>query len=169
MAKIPGVRGKRQRTKFRNELVNYQHKSAMKEKVFNAVKSIYEELSQDELLTRCLGGFTQNSNECFNSVLWALAPKTMSSGKKIIDIAADIAVCNFNDGLQSIMQTLNLPISQSCYDFCIKADNYRIQRAEVSITEAAREARRSGVSVHKLANEEEIDAEGILYGVGIAD
>ncbi|XP_032690226.1 uncharacterized protein LOC116853306 isoform X2 [Odontomachus brunneus] len=105
----------------------------MKDEVFNAVKSIYEELSQDKLLTRCLGGFTQNSNECFNSVLWALAPKTMSSGKKIIDIAADIA------------------------------------RAEVSITEAAREARRSGVSAHKLANEEEIDAEGILYGAGIAD
>ncbi|XP_032689786.1 uncharacterized protein LOC116853045 [Odontomachus brunneus] len=117
----------------RNKLVNYQHKSAMKDEVFNAVKSIYEELSQDKLLTRCLGGFTQNSNECFNSVLWALAPKTMSSGKKIIDIAADIA------------------------------------RAEVSITEAAREARRSGVSAHKLANEEEIDAEGILYGAGIAD
>jgi len=63
---------------------------------------------------------------------------------------------------------LNLLISQSCYDFCIKADNYRIQRAEVSITEAAREAR-SGVSAHKLANEEEIDAESILYGAGIAD
>jgi len=160
------------KAKSRNELVNYQHKPAMKDEVFNAVKSIYEELSQDELLTRCLGGFTQNSIECFNSVLWALAPKTMSSGKKIVDIAADIAVCNFNDGLQSIMdimQTLNLPISQSCYDFCIKADNYRIQRAEVSITEAAREARRSGVSAHKLANEEEIDAEGILYGAGIAD
>ncbi|EFN76248.1 hypothetical protein EAI_16696 [Harpegnathos saltator] len=144
----------------------------MKDEVFNAVKPIYEELSRDELLSRCLGGFTQNSNECFNSVLWALAPKSMSSGKKIVDIAADIAVCNFNDGLHSIMdiiQTLNLPLGQSCYTFCVQADNYRIQRAEGSMTEAVREARRSGISARKLTNEEDIDAEGVLYGAGIAD
>ncbi|XP_025162547.1 uncharacterized protein LOC112588080 isoform X1 [Harpegnathos saltator] len=158
--------------KARNELDNYQHKPTMKDEVFNAVKPIYEELCRDELLSRCLGGFTQNSNECFNSVLWALAPKPMSSGKKIVDIAADIAVCNFNDRLHSIMnimQTLNLPISQSCYTFCVQADNYRIQRAEGSMTEAVREARRSGISARKLTNEEDIDAEGVLHGAGIAD
>lgn len=96
----------------RNELHDYQHKQALSNEVFTAVKPIYEELSRDELLSRCLGGFTQNSNESFNAVLW-VAPKTVHSAKAIVDIAANIAVCNFNDGFHSIMemmQVLNLTI-----------------------------------------------------------
>jgi len=31
---------------------------------------IYEELSKEEFLTRCLDGHTQNSNESFNSTIW---------------------------------------------------------------------------------------------------
>ncbi|EGI57560.1 hypothetical protein G5I_14415, partial [Acromyrmex echinatior] len=83
------------------------------DEVFKAVKPIYEELSSDDLLSRCLGGYTQNNNESFNSVLWSIAPKGVHSSKAIVDIAANIAVCNFNDGLKSvleIMQVLNLTI-----------------------------------------------------------
>ena len=38
----------------------------MHKKFFEAVKPVYEELGKDGLLTRCIGGFTQNSNESFN-------------------------------------------------------------------------------------------------------
>ncbi|XP_011064116.1 PREDICTED: uncharacterized protein LOC105151863 [Acromyrmex echinatior] len=72
------------------------------DEVFKAVKPIYEELSSDDLLSRCLGGYIQNNNESFNSVLWSIAPKGVHSSKAIVDIAANFAVCNFNDGLKSI-------------------------------------------------------------------
>ena len=65
-------------------------------------KTIYEELSRDELLNRCLGGYSQNSNESFNTTVWNLSSKSYASGKKDLDIATDIAVCNFNNGLTSI-------------------------------------------------------------------
>jgi len=55
--------------------------------VFNAIKPVYEELSSDDLLSRCLGGFTQNSNESFNSAVWTIAPKASASGKIILDVA----------------------------------------------------------------------------------
>lgn len=42
---------------------NYKHDPAMSEDIFEAIKKVYEELSTDDLLTRCLGGYTQNSNE----------------------------------------------------------------------------------------------------------
>ena len=103
------------------------------DEVFKAVKPIYEELSSDDLLSRCLGGYTQNNNESFNSVLWSIAPKGVHSSKAIVDIAANIAVCNFNDGLKSvleIMQVLNLTIGTTCYNFCIKTDERRIRAAE---------------------------------------
>lgn len=97
-----------QQAKARNKLHDYKHKPALSDEVFTAVKPIYEELSRDELLSRCLGGFTQNSNESFNAVLWALAPKTFHSSKGIVDIAANIAVCSFNDGLHSIMEIMQV-------------------------------------------------------------
>lgn len=62
-------------------------------------KPVYEDLSRDDLLNRCLGGCTQNNNESFNSTVWSIAPKT-SSSKKIVDIAANIAASIFNDGLK---------------------------------------------------------------------
>ena len=101
-----------------------------------------------------------------------LAGKSVYNLKQLTKALKCSLKCNFNDGLHSIMhimQTLNLPISQSCFTFCVQADNYRIQRTEDSMTEAAREARRSGISARKLTNGEGIHAGGVLYGAGFAD
>lgn len=80
-----------QQSKALGTLSSYQHKPAMHKDVFEAIKPIYEDLSSDDLLSRCLGGYTQNQNESFNAVVWAIAPKTVSSGKTVLDIASDIA------------------------------------------------------------------------------
>ncbi|XP_018577081.1 uncharacterized protein LOC108915512 [Anoplophora glabripennis] len=84
-------------------LDTFHHKPSLLKDVYAAIKPIYEELSRDELLNRCLGGYTQNSNENFNATVWNLAPKSYSSGKTVLDIAVNIAVCNFNEGLTSIL------------------------------------------------------------------
>lgn len=57
-----------------------------------SIKPIYKELSTDNLLSRCIGGFTQN--ESFNEMVWSVAPKSVSdpNGKVILNIAATIAV-----------------------------------------------------------------------------
>lgn len=74
-----------QRARANNTLEEYSHKPALPIEVFEAVKKIYEDLSAEDLLSRCLGAYTQNSNESFNSVVWTIAPKTISSGKRILD------------------------------------------------------------------------------------
>jgi len=58
-----------QRSKAQNDLKNYNHKPAMCDEVYKAVLPIYQDLSRDDLLERCLGGYTQNTNESFNSVV----------------------------------------------------------------------------------------------------
>lgn len=58
-----------QKAKATNTLDSYEHKPPLHNKVFKAIKSIYEELSNDELLNRCLGGYIQNSNESFNAAV----------------------------------------------------------------------------------------------------
>jgi len=43
--------------------------------ILNVVKPVYLELCSRELLSKCLHGKTQNSNEIFNGVIWQRVPK----------------------------------------------------------------------------------------------
>lgn len=158
--------------KSTGQLSTYTHKTPMSRDVFRAIKPIYTELSRDDLLSRCLGGFTQNCNKSFNSVLWAMAPKHIHSGRKSVSIAADIATCNFNSGLRGIMeimQVLQLAIGRTCFEFCSRADTFRVSRAEKAMTEEARQARRDTISTRKAADDDLENMEGLFYGAGIAD
>jgi len=161
-----------QRAKTANTLENYHHKSALPDKVFQAIEPVYKELSNDDLLNRCIGGFTQNSNESFNSTIWAMAPKSVSSGKNVLDIATNIAICIFNDGMSPvmrIMEILGITIGANCYNFCVESDASRIERSERSLTDEAKQARLLSKSARKEEEEENINLEGRLYGAGIAD
>lgn len=151
---------------------NFKHDTAMPMDVFKAVKPIYEELTRDELLNRCLGGFTQNSNESFNSIVWSMAPKTTSSGKTVLDTAVYLATLCFNDGfaaIMKVMEQLDIIIGLNCYNFCCEADAERIKQSERSLTKEAKEARRGSTSARKDEDEHNLNLEGQLYGAGIAD
>ncbi|CAH2083321.1 unnamed protein product [Euphydryas editha] len=155
-----------------NSLDTFHHKPPLSQEVFKAIRPIYEELSRDELLNRCLGGYTQNSNESFNATVWKLAPKSYSSGKKVLNVATDIEVCCFNDGLTSIlkiMKALQMDIGVHSYNFCLETDAKRIEHAERSLTDAVKEARSAMKSSRKASEGEFSNVEGQLYGPGIAD
>ncbi|XP_025152500.1 uncharacterized protein LOC112588116 [Harpegnathos saltator] len=130
-----------------NSLDTFHHKSPLSQEVFKAIKPIYEELSREELLNRCLGGYTQNSNESFNAAVWNLALKSYSSGNKVLNIATDIAVCVFNDGVTNILQIMKV--------------------MEMDI-DAAKKARSNLKSARKQTEEENLNLEGQLY-LRIAD
>ncbi|KAL3273556.1 hypothetical protein HHI36_014990 [Cryptolaemus montrouzieri] len=42
-------------------------------------------------LTQCIGGYTQNCNESFNSTVWVSTPKSTASGKTVLDVATGAA------------------------------------------------------------------------------
>ena len=161
-----------QRAKATNTLPEYKHKPALPIQVYEAIKPIYEELTNQDLLTRCIGGYTQNNNESFNSTVWALAPKNTSSGKIVLDVATEIAVCVFNDGFSSIlhiMKAMNLEIGPNSYEMCMDIDKQRIKLAERSLSNRVKEARIAARSSRKEMQEQEDNLEGQLYGAGIAD
>ena len=113
--------------------------SPLSKTVFEVIKPIYEDLSIDNLLNRCLGGFTQNNNESFNATVWSMPAKTRSSGKNVLVIAGNLAVCSSNDGVSSVMQVigqLDMTVGCNCYNFCVEADELRIDFSDRSLTEA---------------------------------
>lgn len=104
--------------------------------------------------------------------VWSMAPKSISSGKHVLDIAVYIAVSIFNDGLSSIMrllQNLGMKIGPNCYNFCVEADERRIKFSERSLINAAKKARLSIKSFRKKEEEASIEVDGQMYGAGIAD
>ena len=52
----------------------YEHKPSLHADVQKHILPIYKDLSKDDLLERCLGAHTQNTNECFNMTVWKMCP-----------------------------------------------------------------------------------------------
>ncbi|GBP72008.1 hypothetical protein EVAR_38689_1 [Eumeta japonica] len=57
------------------------------------MKPIYDDLSKDELLVRCVGGFTQNNNQSLNQLIRKITAKILPASSKIVNIAALVGSC----------------------------------------------------------------------------
>ncbi|KAK3871386.1 hypothetical protein Pcinc_023463 [Petrolisthes cinctipes] len=62
------------------------------------VKSVYDRLTSDNLMSRCLKGLTQNRNEHLHSRIWRICPKHRNAYKRSVDFATATATCNYNVG-----------------------------------------------------------------------
>ncbi|XP_011135354.2 uncharacterized protein LOC105180772 [Harpegnathos saltator] len=167
--KIHSAHGRRHRLLDQTIRINHLY---LKKFTKRFLQFMENELSRDELLSRCNGGFTQNSNESFNATVWSMAPKSTSSGKHILNTAVYISVGIYNDGLSTIMmlmQNLGMTIGPNCYNFCVETDERRIDFSERSLSDAAKKARISLKASRKEEEEANIDLDGQMYGAGIAD
>ena len=62
------------------------------------VRQVFEELSSDDLLQKCVKGRTQNLNESFNAKIWNKCPKVRFHGKKVATFAFQVAATEHNIG-----------------------------------------------------------------------
>lgn len=68
-----------QRVKVNWELASYnQDFPSLCPDFLSDIKLIYEYLSSDNLLLRCVDGFNQNNNETFNQLVWKISPKPLN-------------------------------------------------------------------------------------------
>ncbi|KAH7935669.1 hypothetical protein HPB52_011750 [Rhipicephalus sanguineus] len=81
----------------RNEPIP-KSKYNLPEAVSNALRPVYERLSDKELLQRCTRGKTQNANEALHSVIWSLSPKDKNASLFAVETAVADAVMRFNLG-----------------------------------------------------------------------
>jgi len=157
----------------KNELSRYKHGArVIDENIEKHIRPIYEKLSNKELLTRCLGGHTQNANESFNATVWRLNPKHLHSGKKIVELSAYLAAGMFNEGHSAILMVMNLlqiKIGQQCKMFADNANERRVRRQDKRHSLSSKEARTARRLENMNANDLYEEEEGILYGAGIAD
>lgn len=107
-----------QRASATNTLSSFKHDyTPLPDDVLTAIKPTYEDLSKDELLQQCVGGFTQNNNESLNPLVWKITPKRLPAGSKFADIAALVNACIFNQrtsALLLIMHGMDLKLPRIC-------------------------------------------------------
>ena len=155
------------------EVENFKHDyNPLPQDVLKAIKPIYEDLSKDELLERCVGGFTQNNNESLNQVIWRIVPKKLSGSKNIVEFAAYVAACTFNEGvgaLLTFMYDMGITVGPSAREYARQEDNSRIAKAEQEAQMQSKEARIRQRLEKKEAEDNEIAAGNVLYGAGIDD
>jgi len=161
-----------QRAAAENQLQSFKHSySALPTDVLNAIKPIYEDLSKDALLERCIGGFTQNNNESFNQLIWKITPKNVSGNAEIVEIAANVAACTFNEGcfaLLAFMQDMGISSGISCHEWARRVDNNRINRANQQAANESKEGR----ILRRQKQQDALDilaGSSSLYGTGIDD
>ena len=59
---------------------------------------IFQRLTEDGLLQRCKRGATQNPNEALHNVLWRFCPKVKYVGRRSLEAAMCMALCQFSKG-----------------------------------------------------------------------
>jgi len=154
-----------------NALDSFKHTySALPKDVLDAIKPSYEDLSKDALLERCVGGFTQNNNESLNQLIWKISPKHLSGISVIVEIAAYVAACVFNEGsfaLLTFMQDMGIS-GPSAHEWARSTDSMRISRAEQEAEKQTKEGRIRRRQEQKDALDI-MDDSNILYGPGIDD
>ncbi|GFT77253.1 uncharacterized protein TNCV_182751 [Trichonephila clavipes] len=82
----------------------YIHKHSLPESILLKVKKVFRDLTEKDLLKKCLHGRTQNPNESFNKCIWERIPKTVFVGIETLKFGVMDAVICFNNGYVSRME-----------------------------------------------------------------
>ena len=133
-----------QKAKAQGKLAEYSHKPALSDDVLSEITPIHEGLSSENLLQRCIEGFTQNNNESLNALIWSFAPKQVFSGAMTVKIASYLAESIFNEGYESLlkmMHIINIIIGPNAVALCTEVDDTRISIADARSFEASKEGR----------------------------
>lgn len=81
-----------------NKTNTYDNSKRLPEVFMKELDPIFERLSEESLLTRCLQGLTQNQNESVNAQLWSKCSRTTFVGVRRVRIAVCETVTVFNTG-----------------------------------------------------------------------
>eukprot|EP00795_Rhopilema_esculentum_P017497 gene17497-9115_t len=130
---------------------------------------IFQRLSDDSLLKRCVRNKTQNPNESLHNIIWRLCPKTTFVGRKTLETAVMLAICQFTMGATFkvvLCQALNLTPGSTLELSAAKKDQERIKKAELAVRTETKKRRRVLKYKKKTTEQKRTVQEGEQYASG---
>ena len=133
------------------------------------VKPVFDRLCNEELLSKCLLGYTQNQNESLNSVIWRRCPKVSYARIHSVEIAVHLAILTFNHGMKGLVPLYEKfcgPILPATLKLFRDADRQRVSQAERRAKDAQKQHRQHLQSMALARESGHIAAEGTTYESG---
>ena len=132
------------------------------------LKPTFQRLSEEQLLVRCLPGYTQNQNESFNSLIWSRCPKHRWRGPVTLNIAVYLAIMQWDCGTHKTrklnLRALNLPEGTYTETLSMRNDDLRRYVSDNAATDTEKRFRRSRVMKHAETEKAAKKHEGTTYG-----
>lgn len=140
-----------------NQTNTYDNSKRLPEVFMKELDPIFERLSDESLLTRCLQGLTQNQNESVNAQLWSKCSKTTFVGVRRVRIAVCETVTVFNTGAANkavIMDLSGVNPGASMLKALREQDKKRIKSAGQKVSLKYRKQRKNLRAKRKSKGEE---------------
>ncbi|GFW55149.1 uncharacterized protein TNCV_4488621 [Trichonephila clavipes] len=140
----------------------YIHKHSLPESILLKVKKVFRDLTEKDLLKKCLHGRIQNPNESFNKCFWERIPKTVFVGIETLKFGFKVAVICFNDGYVSrikVFEALGIKPGYNTERALLIIDSKRILEAERIVNKVSLEARNKRRSLKRKMDKQNLDDE----------
>ena len=140
----------------------YKKKLSLPSAIKELLLPIWRDLSDGDLLSKCLDGYTQNSNEALNGMIWKKCPKDVYVSRKILELGVSSAVIEFNDGrcgLKPVFEYLGLPISNYMRESFRQRDCERIKNVGRKCSDKGKKSRKKLRAIRKGFKDKEKEQE----------
>ena len=126
---------------------NYKPGPGLSISIVLKLRPIFEELSNEDLLKKCLHGMTQNQNESFNAMIWSRIPKSTYVSFSQLQLGVYDAVANFNIRRKAtilIFEKLNMIPGKYYLKVCRKITKIGCRRQNMTILKQQRSVAKLG-------------------------
>ena len=137
--------------------------------IIKHVKPIFNELSQETLLKKCLHGKTQNQNESYNSLIWERLPKSEYVSLTQLRFGSYDAVAHFNIGMKStvmIFDKLKMTPGRYMTKQCSNLNRKRVLSSLYKSSDTVRKRRKILRGAKKSKMDQNEHVEGKVYEAG---
>ena len=154
--------------KLNNEK-QFVEKPGMPIAVYDIIKPIFLDLSNDTLLRKCIHGKTQNANEALNNLIWTKCPKNVYVEREVLEMGVSSAVINFNNGACGILNVFhgaNMEPGYFTKMFCMKKDREGITTMNMKSSDELKTRRKKLRAIRKKYIDVNKEKKSVFYEAG---
>ena len=125
-----------------NNTSTYKEKPDIPAIIRETIRPVFISLSDEELLSKCLHGKTQNNNESLNGLIWKRCLKDVFVGRTTLELGVASAIISFNNGLGGVVKVfseLNISPGKYTEKHCLEKDHDRINLMESKSTHSIKQ------------------------------
>ena len=156
------------RCKYKLNPDTYKHKHDLPTSVVQFIKPVFEDLSNGNLLKKCMHGKTQNSNECLNKLVWDRCSKEYYVEKATVEEAVYSAVAYFTDGASAMVKLFQCLGIEGNYTLTARKakDTKRMAKSTYKSLEYSKQRRKTIRAIKKGFQDKTEATEGDIYSAG---